>query len=74
MRPMVLTLPVPAMPATSVPNNNGAMIDLIRRRKIVPSRPIFTAGAGKATPNAMPATSAIRIQVVRDGRFICHPI
>ena len=49
------------------------MIDLISRRKMVPSRPSSFAGPGKNAPNAMPATSAIRIQVVSDGRFICLP-
>ena len=35
MRPMVLMLPVPAMPTTSVAKISGAMMDLISRRKIV---------------------------------------
>src|SRR6266850_5147890 len=70
MRPIVFTLPVPAMPHTKVANVNGAMIDLIRRKKIVPSSLSFSAAAGKAAPNTMPATSAIRIQVVSDSFFI----
>ena len=47
MRPMVLTLPVPAMPTTSVANSSGAMIDLIMRRKMVPSSAHFLRGSGK---------------------------
>ena len=35
MRPIALTLPVLAIPATSVPNSSGAMIDLISRRKML---------------------------------------
>ncbi len=74
MRPMVLMLPVPAIPTTSVPNKSGAMMDLIMRRKIVPSSAIFCAGSGKNAPKATPATSAIRIQAVSDGFFTGRPI
>ena len=66
IRPMVLILPVPAIPTTKVAKMSGAMIDLIRRRKMVPSRPSSFAGPGNAAPNATPATRAIRIQAVRD--------
>ena len=62
--PMVWTLPVPAIPTTNVANNNGAMIVLIKRRNMVPSSPSSLAGPGNIAPNAMPATRAIRIQVV----------
>src|SRR5262245_14160941 len=68
MRPMVLIFPAPAMPTTSVANASGAMIDLIRRRKIWPSRRISLPAVGKIAPNAMPATSATRIQVVSEMR------
>src|SRR6266567_4329032 len=74
MRPMVLMLPDPAMPATSVANVSGAMIDLIRRRKIVPSRRISLAGPGNSAPKAMPATSEIRIHVVSEGFFMRYTI
>ena len=47
MRPMVLTLPVPAMPHTSVPNSSGAMIDLISRRKMVAQQAQSFGGPGK---------------------------
>src|SRR5258708_22459982 len=70
MRPIVFTLPEPAMPHTRVANVNGAMMDLISRKKIVPSSLSFIAAAGKAAPKAMPDTSAIRIQVVSDSFFI----
>ena len=65
----VFTLPVLAMPTTSVPNSSGAMIDLIIRRKIVPSNPSSLACAGATAPNTMPPTRAIRIHVVSDMRF-----
>ena len=42
---MVLMLPVPAMPTTSVPNSSGAMMDLIRRRKMVPRMRHFLRGS-----------------------------
>jgi hypothetical protein len=35
IRPIALMLPALAMPATSVPNSRGAMIDLISRRKML---------------------------------------
>src|SRR5579872_1682179 len=69
IRPIVLMLPVPAIPTTNVANIRGAMMDLIKRRKTVPSRPNSFAGPGNAAPNAMPANSAIRIQTVSDGLF-----
>ena len=78
IRPMVLMLPVPAIPTTKVAKMSGAMIDLIRRRKMVPNRPSSFAGPGNAAPNATPATSAIRIQAVSDdaslSRFTSRPI
>src|SRR5512146_1528499 len=70
---MVLMLPVPATPTTNVAKMSGAMIDLIRRRKMVPSRPNSLAGPGNAAPNAVPATSPIRIQRVSEWRFTVHP-
>src|SRR5580704_12169526 len=70
---MVLMLPVPAIPTTKVANSSGAMMDLIKRRKMVPSRPNSFASPGNAAPKATPATSAIRIQTVSDGRFISRP-
>src|SRR4051795_7328357 len=70
MRPMVFTLPAPAMPETRVPKRSGAMIDLMRRRKIVPRIARPTACFGKTAPKAIPATRAIIIHVVREMRFI----
>jgi len=51
----------------------GATIDLIKRRKIEPRRPRLRAGAGKSTPNTIPATSPAKIQVVSEGFFTCLP-
>src|SRR3989442_15680222 len=73
MRPMVLMLPVEAIPETRVANSNGAMIDLINRRKIAPSTLSCFAGPGSSVPNTIPATRPIMIQVVSDGFFIGRP-
>jgi hypothetical protein len=70
---MLLMLPVPAIPTTNVATSSGAMMDLISLRKIVPSRPNSFAGPGNTAPKAIPATSAIRIQTLSDGRFTAHP-
>ena len=71
MRPMVLTLPVPAMPYTSVPKISGAMMDLIRRRKTLDSAAIHAAlpTFGKTAPNATPNSMAMKIHAVSDRRF-----
>src|SRR6185312_4635473 len=67
--PIVLTLPAPAMPDTRVPNSRGAMIDLIRRRKMVPRIASATPCFGNAAPKPTPANKATMIQVVRDLLF-----
>src|ERR1700678_1555944 len=75
MRPMVLTLPVPAMPYTKVPKINGAMMDLIRRRKTLDSAAIHAAlpMLGKIAPTTTPTTIAMKIQAVSDRRFTGAP-
>ena len=64
--PTCLRLECPAMPTTSVPNSNGAMIVLTRFRKILLRKFRDVPAAGKSFPNSAPATIPIRIQVVRD--------
>jgi hypothetical protein len=59
----------PAMPTTSVPNNNGAMIVLIRRMKILLTIFKCTAIKGMSCPNSAPASMLKRIHVVRDFFF-----
>ncbi len=73
MRPMVFTLPEPAIPYTSVPKINGAMMDLIRRRKMLLSGASFTATCGAVSPSAMPAAMPMKIQTVSESRLNVPP-
>jgi hypothetical protein len=70
---MVLTLPAPAMPYTRVPKSSGAMIALISRRKIAPRTAALFAGPGNKAPKAIPPTSPIMIQDVRENRLTPAP-
>ena len=47
IRPMCLRSPPPAIPATSVPNSSGAMMDRIRRRNTVLISPSCLAKSGR---------------------------
>ena len=60
--------------APAVPNNSGAMIDLINRRKILLSGVNCFACSGYATPKAIPANIAMKIQWVMVSFFIVLPI
>ena len=74
IRPIALVSPMCAMPTTSVENTSGAMIILIRRRKmsvnseIYPATVLADSGVGRSwlhiQPTAMPASMAKRIHVV----------
>ena len=84
MRPTVLLSPILAMPTVRVVNTSGAMIILMRRRKISVSMVIFAvklvimaaSGARERTrcPTRMPSSILIRIAAVSLFIFIWeHP-
>ena len=62
MRPMAFTLPVPAIPYTSVPKISGAMIDRISRRNTLPTAPSIRCRLQAPMPSATPAAIAMKIQ------------
>ena len=70
---MFLRSPPPAIPATSVPNNSGAMIERISRRKTVLISPSCLAKSGAITPSATPAAMPMKIHAVSESRFIVLP-
>ena len=73
MRPMCLMSPPPAIPATSVPNSSGAMMERIRRRNTVLISPSCLAKSGAKMPSATPAAMPIKIQAVSEIFFIVLP-
>src|SRR5205823_967198 len=68
MRPIAFRSPVPAIPTTSVANSSGAMIILIIRRNASARGLTATPTPGQTAPTRMPASSPIKICVVRCGR------
>src|SRR6266481_847231 len=71
-RPTFFRSEWPAIPTTSTPNRSGAMITLMRRRKIVPRSCKLTASAGASWPNSAPARRPTKIQVVRERREVAY--
>ena len=72
IRPIVRTLPVLAMPATSVPNSSGARIDFIKRRNAVLTGASFTANLAQKRQGDTGGHPE-KIQDVNDNRFIARP-
>ena len=70
MRPTPLMSPWLAMPTTSMAKSSGAMMTLIRRRKIVPRNWRCAAAAGQSWPNSAPENRPTAIQVVSDRRAV----
>ena len=68
IRPIFFRSAWPAMPTTSVPNSSGAMMVLIRRRKIRLSTRSLTANAGQSWPISAPTTMLTRMAVVSERR------
>jgi len=57
MRPMRFMSPPPAMPATNVANNSGAMIERINCRNTLLTGPSCLAKPGATIPTARPRPS-----------------
>src|ERR1051326_6076399 len=71
LRPILPTcfrFPWPAMPTTSVAKINGAMMDLMRRRKMELSGLRVTAAPGASHPTVSPIAIPMKIHCVREGR------
>ncbi len=64
-RPTWRKLECPAMPTTSVANSSGAMIVLIKRRKMSASTRRCVAALGKSCPISAPNTMAMKIHALR---------
>src|SRR6267143_448488 len=69
-RPTFFRSAWPAMPTTRTPKSSGAMITLMRRRKIVPRSCKLTAIEGASWPNSAPARRPTKIQVVSERRDV----
>src|SRR3954467_10726581 len=69
IRPTFLRSPPPAMPTTRVEKIRGAMIDLMRLRKMSRRTKRLFPHSGWTYPSTPPATRPIRIQVVSDRRY-----
>src|SRR5882757_608706 len=67
-RPTFFRSECPAIPTTRTPKSSGAMITLMRRRKIVPRSCKLTATAGASWPSSAPARRPTKIQVVSERR------
>src|SRR6266404_3226845 len=76
IRPTFFRSPPPAIPTTRVEKISGAMIDLIRLRKISRRKKILLPQSGLSQPMIPPNTKPIKIWVVRvglyQGRLIFH--
>src|SRR6267143_3523417 len=71
-RPTFFRSAWPAMPTTRTPKSSGAMITLMRRRKIVPRSCKLTAIEGASLPNSAPARRPTKIQVVSERRDVAY--
>src|SRR3981189_2464703 len=71
-RPTFFRSAWPAMPTTRTPKSSGAMITLMRRRKIVPRSCKLTAIEGASWPNSAPARRPTKIQVVSERRDVAY--
>src|SRR6266446_94724 len=69
MRPTFRNAPAPAIPATIVEKTSGAMIDLIRLRKMSRRKYTLLPQSGRSQPMNPPTISPIMIWMVNDGRY-----
>src|SRR6195256_6603420 len=69
MRPTFRNAPAPAIPTTMVEKTSGAMIDLIRLRKMSRRKKTAFPQSGRNQPTDAPAIKPIMICTVSDGRY-----
>src|SRR2546426_10395481 len=69
MRPTFRKAPAPAIPTTIVENTSGAMMDLIRLRKMSRRKKTASPQSGRNQPITPPTSSPIMICTVSDGRY-----
>src|SRR6266404_9709824 len=69
MRPTFFNAPAPAIPTTMVEKTSGAMIDLMRLRKMSRRKKTAFPQSGRNQPTIAPTIKPIMICTVSDGRY-----
>src|ERR1700704_408025 len=69
MRPTFRNAPAPAIPTTMVEKTSGAMIDLIRLRKMSRRKKTAFPQSGRNQPTVAPTIKPIMICTVSDGQY-----